>query len=70
MLAEACAPRARRQEDGMSIKKIVLWLVVIFLLYAILTSPTDAAAIFSSAWDVVVTVVTNLASFFDSLLRG
>ncbi|WP_345202551.1 hypothetical protein [Fodinibacter luteus] len=54
----------------MSIKKIVLWLVVIFLLYAILTSPTDAAAIFSSAWDVVVTVVTNLASFFDSLLRG
>jgi hypothetical protein len=52
------------------IKKIVLWLVVIFLLYAILTSPTEAASIFGSAWDVVTNGVSNIGEFFDSLLKG
>ncbi len=53
------------------IKKIVLWLVVIFLLYAILTSPAEAADIFGSAWDVVRNGVTNIADFFDNLIsRG
>ncbi len=51
------------------IKKIVLWLLVVFLLYAILTSPADAANIFGSAWDVVKNGVTNIASFFDNLIR-
>ena len=52
------------------IKKIVMWLVVIFLFYAIVTSPDDAADIFGSAWQIVVNGVQNVASFFDSLLRG
>ena len=52
------------------IKKIVMWLVVIFLIYAIVTSPQDAADIFGSAWQIVVNGVQNVASFFDSLLRG
>ncbi|NHA69942.1 hypothetical protein [Phycicoccus flavus] len=51
------------------IKKIVLWLVVIFLLYAIFTSPDQAAAIFGAAWDIVSTGVQNIARFFDSLIR-
>ncbi len=52
------------------VKKIVMWLVVIFLLYAILTSPESAASIFGSAWDVIANGVTNIAQFFDTLLRG
>lgn len=52
------------------VKKIVMWLLVIFLLYAILTSPSSAADIFNSAWDIVVNGVENIASFFDTLLRG
>ena len=52
------------------IKKIVMWLVVIFLIYAIVTSPQDAADIFASAWEVVVNGVKNVAAFFDTLLRG
>jgi cell shape-determining protein MreC len=51
------------------IKKIVLWLIVIFLLYAILTSPSDAADIVDSAWDVVRNGVQNIFDFFDALLR-
>ncbi len=51
------------------IKKIVLWLLVIFLLYAILTSPDSAADIVDSAWDIVRNGVRNIFEFFDALLR-
>ena len=52
------------------IKKIVLWLLVIFLLYAILTSPEEAAAIFGAAWNIIVYGVSNVAAFFDNLISG
>ncbi|MGG5257692.1 hypothetical protein [Phycicoccus avicenniae] len=68
----ACTGRARTQEDLAMppVKKIVMWLVVVFLLYAILTSPDSAANIFGSAWDVIAGGVSNIGRFFDSLLRG
>lgn len=50
------------------IKKIVMWLIVIFLLYAIVTSPSDAADIVGSAWDIVRNGVTNIFEFFDNLI--
>jgi hypothetical protein len=52
------------------IKKIVLWLVVIFLLYAIFTAPTEAANMFQAAWDFTVNAVSNIAEFFNSLIKG
>lgn len=53
------------------IKKIVMWLLVIFLLYAIVTSPSQAADIFGAAWEVVSNGVQNIAAFFDNLIsRG
>ena len=52
------------------IKKIVMWLVVVFLLYAILTSPKEAADIFGAAWSVLANGVKNVGSFFDHLLTG
>jgi len=50
------------------VKKIVTWLLVIFLLYAIFTSPADAANIVGSAWDVILNGVRNIGRFFDSLI--
>lgn len=50
------------------IKKIILWLLTIFLIYAILTSPGDAADIVGSAWDVIASGVENIGRFFDELL--
>ena len=50
------------------VKKIVLWLVVIFVLYAIFTAPTEAADMFAAAWDFTVNAVSNIATFFDSLI--
>lgn len=52
------------------IKKIVLWLVVIFLLYAIFTAPAQAADMFAATWDFTVNAVGNVAEFFDSLISG
>lgn len=50
------------------IKKIVLWLLTIFLLYAIFTSPSEAASIVDSTWEVLSNGVRNIGRFFDSLM--
>ncbi|MGL5865434.1 MAG: hypothetical protein ACRCYX_06100 [Dermatophilaceae bacterium] len=52
------------------IKKIVLWLLVIFIAYSIITSPSDAADIFQSAWDLITNGIGNVAEFFNDLLAG
>jgi hypothetical protein len=72
MLAEACARQARQQEDVTMppIKKIVMWLIVIFLLYAIFTAPSEAADMFRAAWDFTINALSNVASFFTSLING
>ena len=51
------------------IKKIVLWLIVLFLLYAILTNPNDAAEIVGSVWDILRKASRNIFRFFDALLH-
>jgi hypothetical protein len=51
------------------VKKIIWWLVVIFLLYAILTNPTEASNIVGSIWDIIKNGVENIFRFFDSLLK-
>ena len=52
------------------IKKIVLWLLVAFLLYAVLTSPDSAARIFSSIWEIITNGLSNIARFFDRRIGG
>lgn len=52
------------------VKKVVTWLIVIFLVYAIFTSPTEAADIVGSAGDVIINGLDNIAVFFDSLISG
>ena len=51
------------------IKKIVLWLLVIFMLYAIFVSPNEAASLVGTVWDILVNGVRNVARFFDALKR-
>lgn len=50
------------------VKKIVIWILVIFFLYAILTSPDSAAAIVQNIWDVIWNGVQNIFEFFNTLL--
>ena len=50
------------------VKRIFLWLVVIFILYSIFTAPQQAADLVGSTWDILKSGVENLAAFFNALL--
>ena len=49
-------------------KKILLWVLVAFAVYAIFTSPDRAADIVKTAGDILVDGVRNIGTFFDALL--
>ncbi|HZY00457.1 MAG TPA: hypothetical protein VFE92_13355 [Dermatophilaceae bacterium] len=51
------------------VKKIVLWTVVAFFIYAVITSPTQAANIVQGAWNIIVHGVSSIAAFFNSILN-
>jgi hypothetical protein len=47
-------------------KTILIWLAVIFVIYAIYTSPDRASEVARALWDVIV----NAVSSFGAFLRG
>ena len=51
------------------VKKIALWGVLTFFVYAIVKSPSQAADILRTIWDIVVQGVKSIGSFFDALLH-
>ena len=51
----------------MSWKKVLGWLVVIFLIWFIITSPTAAAAAVNNLLNALRAVGNSLATFFTSL---
>ena len=53
-----------------TVKKILLWLIFGFLIYAIITSPDRAADIVRDVWDIIAQGFINIFQFFNSLLNG
>lgn len=51
------------------VRKIVLWTVVAFFIYAIIKSPTQAASIVQNAWDIIVQAFKAVGSFFNQILN-
>lgn len=51
------------------VKKVLAWLVVIFLGYAIYAQPAAAADMVGTAWDITYTSVQNIFVFFSYLLN-
>jgi len=51
-------------------RKILLWFVIAFLVYAIFASPEQAADIVRRAFDGIMAGFQALGRFFDSLLSG
>ncbi len=49
-------------------KKIILWIVVAFFIYAIFQSPTKAADIISNIGGVFADGFNAILAFFDALL--
>ncbi|MCL1869671.1 MAG: hypothetical protein FWF90_04550 [Promicromonosporaceae bacterium] len=50
------------------VKTAFVWLVVIFLVYAIVQSPDRAAEIVKALADVIVNAFTSIGQFFGNLL--
>lgn len=48
-------------------KSILMWIVVIFLIYAVATNPDRAAAVVEGIWDFVYGVFSGFAQFFSNL---
>jgi len=51
------------------VKKIVLWSVVAFFVYAVITSPSQAANIVQGAWDLIVLAFKSIGNFFNQILN-
>ncbi len=50
-------------------RRIVLGLVLVFVIYAVVVSPTKSADLVGSIVDMVTNAVEALFRFFDALLR-
>ncbi len=51
-------------------RKILLWVVIAFIIYAIFASPDQAADIVRAALDGIMAGFQAIGRFFDSLLTG
>ncbi|WP_179951072.1 hypothetical protein [Xylanimonas oleitrophica] len=48
-------------------KTLLIWVVVIFLIYAIVQSPDRASDIVKAVWDVVTNAFSSFGQFFAGL---
>ncbi|WP_196250714.1 hypothetical protein [Cellulomonas sp. JZ18] len=48
-------------------KSIVMWVVVIFLVYAVVTNPDRAADVVRSIWDFLWGAIQGFGEFFRNL---
>ncbi|MCL2453922.1 MAG: hypothetical protein FWD18_01275 [Micrococcales bacterium] len=49
------------------IKTWVIWLIVAFLVYAVVKNPDRAATVVRSIWDLIYATVEGVLRFFGSL---
>jgi hypothetical protein len=50
------------------VKTVLIWLVVIFVVFAIYNSPDRASDVASSLWDVIVNAVSAFGTFLQGLV--
>ncbi len=55
--------------NGDRVKKIILWTIFIFLIYAIFTDPHHSADIVRSIWTVLRSGFQHVGEFFNDILR-
>jgi len=51
------------------VRKIIIWVVFAFIVYAIFTSPDRSADIVHSCWQILTDGVKNMGDFFNSILN-
>lgn len=53
----------------MKVKKVLSWTLLAFFAYAIFTSPTQAADLVHTVWDIILQGFRGIGGFFDALLN-
>jgi len=51
------------------VKKVLLWALVAFFVYAVFKSPSQAANIVQDAWNIIVQGAKSITSFFNTILK-
>ncbi|ACV07560.1 hypothetical protein Ksed_26050 [Kytococcus sedentarius DSM 20547] len=51
-------------------KKLLWYLLLFFIIYAIFTSPERTGDIFRAIGDIIVQAFSSLGGFYDSILDG
>lgn len=51
-----------------TVKKVLIWIFWIFVVYALFTSPDLVASIIRNAWNTLATLVTSMGIFFDRVM--
>lgn len=51
-------------------RKVVIWLVVAFIAYAIFKSPTKSGDIVHNIWSILSNGVDQLGKFYDKILNS
>ncbi len=49
------------------LKKVILWLVLAFCVYAVVTSPERSADVVKEIWHIITTGFTRIGDFFNAL---
>ena len=52
------------------LKKLLWYLLLVFIIYAIFTSPERTGDIFRAIGDIIVQAFRSLGGFYDSILDG
>lgn len=52
------------------VRRALLAILVIFIIYAILNDPTQSASVTGNAWDQIVDGLQAIGTFFDTLIAS
>ncbi|MEO7132308.1 MAG: hypothetical protein ABIZ07_13130 [Dermatophilaceae bacterium] len=52
-----------------TVKKVTLWVVLAFMVYAIFTNPDRAAALVGNIWGLIVDGFDAILRFFNAVLN-
>jgi len=52
------------------VRRALLALLIIFVIYAILNDPTQSASVTSNAWDQIKDGFSAIGTFFDALISS
>lgn len=53
-----------------NLRKTLMWILIIFVIYAIFTSPNEAADVVASLWDIIANGFRSVAIFFDRIINS